>query len=126
MIEKLPPEKFIELVDKQPQDLQDMLLSDMTGKDIQDICERNKMMEDLDYMINGVGDVFLGLLSPADFFEGLRKQSKANPGTIKEAINEINRFLFFPVKDSLEKVYNLQCATDQAPKPEGSPQNTVQ
>ena len=67
MIEDLSTEQFVELANKLPQDLQDMLFDDSTGKDVKNLCYRNKMMEDLDFMINGVSDVYLGLLAPNDF-----------------------------------------------------------
>jgi hypothetical protein len=108
MIESLDHAKFYELFKTLPEDLQDALFAPETTEKIEGICARNKIEELEDFLINGIGDVYLGVLSPNDFFDALKKQLKGKTG-IRQIILEINNFLLFPYKDSIEKIYHLQC-----------------
>jgi len=107
MIESLPKDKFHELYMKLPEDLRDAIFAPETGETIEEICVRNKITGSMGFMINGIGDVYLGLLPPADFFSSLEKQLEGTTG-IKQIILEIDKFLLFRHKDSLEKIYQSQ------------------
>lgn len=108
MIEKLPTKKFWELYKKLPPELQDTLFSDEVGENIVEICARHEVSETLDFIIDGVSDVFLGVLPPNEFLDNLKKELKTEPAMTRRIIHEINRFIFFPVKGSLENIYDLQ------------------
>lgn len=114
MIESLPDDKFDELFKKLPGPLQDAIFAPETGEKIQGICDRNKTPELMDFMINGIGDIYLGVLPPDDFFAALEKQMEGKSG-VKQVILEINNFLLFPYKDPIEKIYHLQCAPAPTP-----------
>jgi len=119
MIEKLTHEQFGELFKKLPEPLQDALYAQETGENIESICERNKIPEMFDFVNNGVGDVYLGVLSPDKFFADLKKELKGKTG-IKQIILEIDNFLFYPYKNSLAKIYQLD-----APQPKTAPAPTT-
>lgn len=108
MIESLPKKKFWELYNKLPKELQDGLFSDEVGENTEDICRRHGILNQLDFISNGVADVLLGVLPPNEFLESLEKKLGADPAMAKKVLHEVNRFIFFPVKASLELVYNLQ------------------
>jgi hypothetical protein len=107
MIEILPDDKFRELYKKLPENLQDALFNPETNEKVKEICERNKIQELQTFMTNGIGDVYLGVMAPDDFFAALEKELEGKTG-IRQIKLEINNFLLFPYKASLEKIYNLQ------------------
>jgi len=113
MIESLSDEQFQELFKKLPENLQDAIFAPETGEKIEGICQRGKIMGSFDFMINGIGDVYLGVLSPNDFFTALQKELGETAG-IKQIVLEINNFLLFPYKDSIEKIYHLQAPAPTA------------
>ena len=113
MIESLSNEKFQELFKKLPENLQDAIFAPETGEHIDGICKRNKTPELTNFMINGIGDIYLGVLAPNDFFAALEKQLEGKTGYRQVAL-EVNNFLLFPYKDSIEKIYHLQSSAPAA------------
>ncbi|MFA6376332.1 MAG: hypothetical protein WCX69_02920 [Candidatus Paceibacterota bacterium] len=113
MIEKLSEDQFRELYMKLPDDLKDAVFAPETGENIEAICERNRIPQTMDFLIKGIGDVYLGLLPPADFFAALEKQLEGENG-IKQIILEINNFLLYRYRNSLENIYKLESAPQAA------------
>lgn len=114
MFDKIDQQKFDELFGKLPENLQDAIYSQTNSENIRAICERNKISELLDFMVRGIENVYLGMLSPNDFFAALKTELKGKNG-VGQIITEINNFLLFPYKESIEKIYNLQCQPQPAP-----------
>jgi len=109
MIENLSKDEFRELYMKLPEDLQDAIFAPETGENIEAICKRNKIDELMGFMINKIGDVYLGLLPPDNLFADIEKQMEGKTG-IKQIVLEIKNFLLYQYKESLEKVYQPQSA----------------
>lgn len=105
MVLKIPPEKFWKLYKTLPDELKEVLSSTKTGDDIFEICQRHGIPEKTEEMLDCVSLVLLGLLSPSDFQTLLEKELKIPPNSAKMIFQEIFRFIFFPVKESLEKFY---------------------
>jgi hypothetical protein len=127
MIEKIPTKKFWELYHKLPTVLQDALFSDEIGENIIDILDRYGATEGLDQAIDGIAEVFLGILSPNEYLADLEKNLKTDETTTRRIIHEINRFVLFPVKAELEEVYNLRMTPlAGAPSVNASPKSTYQ
>lgn len=121
MIESMDPNKFYELCKKLPEDLNDAISAPETLEKIRGICERNKIQELQTFMTNGILDVYLGVMAPDDFFAALEKELEGKTG-IRQIKLEINNFLLFPYKASLEKIYNLQApAAGTPPAPAAAP-----
>lgn len=121
MIEILPDDKFRELYKKLPENLQDALFNPETNEKVKEICERNKIQKLQTFMTNGILDVYLGVMAPDDFFAALEKELEGKTG-IRQIKLEINNFLLFPYKASLEKIYNLQApAAGIPPAPAAAP-----
>jgi hypothetical protein len=115
--------KFDELFQKLPEDLQDAIYAQANSENIQKICERNNMPQLLDFMVRGIKNIYLGALSPNDFFAALKTEMEGKGG-IRQVTTEINNFLLFPYKESIEKIYNLQCQP-QAAAAAASPADAV-
>lgn len=104
---QLPKEQFWKLYEKLPQELKDALGAQETGDNIRKTCEGYGIVGNLGDVVDLTGEVLLGLVLPQDF-------QKELIGTgIKKAIaekvaREINRFVFYPVKSSLEQLHKME------------------
>ena len=108
MPEEYTKEQFWKLYEKLPQELKDALFAEETGDNIHDICERNGVLENLDQVVDYVGRVLVGLLPPDDLQETLERELEINKERAKKISQEINRFIFYPVKASLEELYKIE------------------
>jgi hypothetical protein len=108
MIPKLPSEKFWKLYKNLPQELQEVLLSEKTGEEVRDICQRYGILEIEEEILDLVGLTLIGLLPFEDLKLALERDLKLSPQTAKQIAQEIFRFIFFPVKSSLEKIYKIE------------------
>ena len=108
MTTKIPPEKFWKLYKGLPQELQEVVSSEKTGEEVFDICERYQILEKGEAILDLVGLVLIGLLPPEDFQLALEKDLKLSPEIAEKVSREIFRFIFFPVKFSLEKIYKME------------------
>lgn len=96
-------EEVWKLYDKLPQELQEAIFSVETAKNMGEICKRNEIEDKVSEIAKRVGYVLLGLLPPEDFREYLEQE--LGKETAKSVSHEINRFIFFPVKQSLAELY---------------------
>jgi len=122
---KYTPEQFWKLYEKLPEELKEAVFSEETAETIWDICERNEV-EKISEVAEYVGQVLLGVLPPEDFQETLEKELKLEKDLAKKVSQEINRFIFYPVKASLEELYKIEIAppakpTGITPPPEEKP-----
>jgi len=122
---KYTPEQFWKLYEKLPEELKEAVFSEETAETIWDICERNEV-EKISEVAEYVGRVLLGVLPPEDFQEILEKELKLEKDLAKKVSQEINRFIFYPVKASLEELYKIEIAppakpTGITPPPEEKP-----
>ena len=108
MPEEYTKEQFWKLYEKLPQELKDALFAEETGDNIHDICERNGVLENLDRVVDYVGRVLVGLLPPDDLQETLERELEIDKERAKKIGQEINRFIFYPVKAYLEELYKIE------------------
>ncbi len=108
MTQKLTPEKFWKLYEKLPQELKDALFSMETGDNIYEICQKNEIEDYLEEIVEYVGQVLIGVLPPEDFQKTLEKELKLEKEMAKKVAQEINRFIFYPVKSALEQLYKIE------------------
>lgn len=114
MLKKYTSEQFWKLYEKLPQELKDALFSDETGNNIYEVCQRNEVGENLEDIVDLVGQVLTGVLAPDDFQGILEKELKLEKEIAKKTAQEINRFIFYPVRTELEKLYQTKVV---APSP---------
>ena len=102
--------EFFKLYNKLPEELQDLMSSGEMEDSLEDICAKYDILSYL-YEINDyVGQVLLGLLPPNEFEETIQEKLKIEKERAKSITREINRFVFYPVKSSLEDLYNMEIA----------------
>ena len=99
---------FWKLYKKLPKDLQDSVSSDETANIVNKICERHNVSDGLYEIVDYTGQVLLGVLPPTELQETLEKELEIDKETAKKVVREINRFIFYPVKSSLEELYKIE------------------
>ena len=134
MLEDFPKEKLQEIYESIPQDLKEALFSQETADTINDICSENNLEEkQISKIIEYVGYVFLGLLSPNDFEETIKDKLFLTEELSRKINRQIIRIIFLPLKTSLELIYKIKIelpkevieeklpATEEPPKEEKIP-----
>ncbi len=113
-----PKEQLRELYKNLPKDLQKAAFSNEVAANIQEICTKNKIAnDDLIFDIaKNIGYVFLGLLPPNEFSDVLEKELKIEKSKAEQIASEITRFVFLPVKKSLEALYKIEIKPGVKPK----------
>lgn len=104
-------EQLWKLYKKLPEELKEAAFSVENAENIESICKRNGIEEEkISKITKFVGQVFLGLLPPNEFQENLEMELNLEKETAKKVAREINRFIFFPVREALEKLYKIEIA----------------
>lgn len=103
-------EQLWELYNALPKDLQEAASSEKSSSNIREICIKNGVSdEDLIFeTIKNTGYVFLGLLPPNEFSYILEKELKLEKSKAELITSEIIRFVFLPVRGSLEALYQIK------------------
>jgi hypothetical protein len=110
MPKKYTSEQFWKLYKELPEELKNALSGDETSDNVYSICEKYGILDDLEEVVESISQVLLGLLSPTDLQEVLEKEIKLEKIDIKRMVQEINRFIFHPVKKELEELYKMEFA----------------
>jgi len=117
MPEKLSSDQIWKLYEKLPKELQDVFFTQETGDITYEICEKNGVLDKFSEIVDNVSYVLLGVLPPDEFQKTLEKEVKLKPDVAKKVSREINRYIFFPVKSSLEMLYRIEIAPPARPAP---------
>lgn len=102
-------EQFWKLYEGLPQELKDALFAPETGEQIEQTCQKYGVeTAQADEIISLVGRVLLGLALPEDFQAVLENDLKMKKEIAKNVNHEINRFIFYPVKESLAGLHKIE------------------
>jgi hypothetical protein len=115
MKKKITQEQYWQLFQKLPDELKEVVLSEKTAKNIYDICQRNEIDDIVSEIASITGQVLVGVLPPEEFQETLGKELKIEKDIAKKVAQEINRFIFYPVKPLLEELYKIEIAPPAKP-----------
>jgi len=110
MPQKYTSKQFWKLYEKLPQELRDAVFSQEVGNDIFEICSRYNLLNSHEDMINYVGQVLIGLLPPEEFEDTIEVALRLKKSKAKKISQEIYRYVFYPVKENLEKLYRMEIA----------------
>lgn len=109
MPREYPIEEAWKLYEKLPPDLKEAIFSESTAEDIWNICIRNGIEDErIPQIAKYTGRVLLGLLPPNELQETLEKELEIESEIAKRISREIARYVFFPVKHSLEELYKIE------------------
>lgn len=118
---KYSQQEIWKLFEGLPDNLKDALLSETTANTISNIATRNEIEEGkISQLAELVGNVLMGILPPEELPETLVKELKLDEERARKISREINRFLLYPVKESLANFYKVEFAPGgriTAPKP---------
>ena len=116
MLKEYSREQLWKLYEKLPQELKETIFSEETAESIGEVCDKNRVEEEkISEVARYTGRVLVGLLPPAEFQETLERELKLKKEKAKKVSQEINRFVFFPVKSSLEELYKIEITPPAKP-----------
>jgi len=116
MAKEYSREQFWQLYEKLPQELKETIFSEETAESIGGVCDKNGIEgEKISEVARYTGRVLVGLLPPDEFQETLEKELKLKKEKAKKVSQEINRFVFYPVKSSLEELYKIEITPPAKP-----------
>ncbi|XOB46743.1 MAG: hypothetical protein ACKKMV_00965 [Candidatus Nealsonbacteria bacterium] len=110
MLTKEERKKYWKLYRELPEDLQEASFSEEVDDNINDICRKYGVFDSVDKITEYVGRTFFGLLPPDEFQEMIEKEIGIEKEIAKKVAGEIFRFVFYPVKESLEELYKIEIA----------------
>jgi len=106
---KYDEKQLWDLFSKLPGDLKDAIFSEDTADSILSICQRYGVEDEKISKISElVGNSLMGLLPPDGLQASLEKEADLDPETAKKVSQEINRFIFYPVKETLSSFYEIE------------------
>lgn len=113
-----PKEQLWELYENLPKELQEAVFSAENADKISDICARNGADKEnvIPEIAKYTGYVLLGVLPPDELNQTLKTELQLDEKTAKQVSWEISRFVFMPVKNSLELLYKMEIAPDIKPE----------
>lgn len=98
-------EMYLEL----PEDLKEAYFSVDISDKIAQIGEKHGLEVDkIGYLGEEVGYVLLGIAHPNKFIPNLADKLGINKIKAREIAEEINKEIFFPIRDSLKKIHNIR------------------
>lgn len=109
MLEDFPKEKLQEIYEILPEDLKEALFSQEVADTINDISlEENLEKKQISKIIEYVGYVFLGLLSPNEFEKAIKEKLFLTEETAHRISQQIIRTIFLPLKTNLELIHKTK------------------
>lgn len=109
MPQKYTKEQYWKLFQKLPEELKNQMLSEETADNVFNVCDRNDI-EEVTVVSSSVGDVLVGILPPDKFQEAIEEKLELSKEVAKKVAQEIYRFILYPVKADLEKLYRMEIA----------------
>lgn len=113
-------EELWSLYKKLPEDLRYAIFAPETATNIDKIAGRYDI-EQVSELARYVGRVLMGLLPPPEFKKLISKDLDADENTARKIFQEINAFIFYPVRESLNHLYETTIEAPQ-PTPTSSPE----
>lgn len=104
------PEQFLRICKRLPEEIKDVLFADETGDLIYDICQKYDVLTNLNKIADLVREVLIGSLDPGDLQAALGKELRVGPENTKRIAQEIDHFIFGPIRDNLDVLYNKKPA----------------
>ena len=109
-------EQLNNLFDQLPEELQETIFSLDTSENILNVCRTYGLLsEEVGQISECVGQVLMGLLPPSDFQKEIQGRVGIPEVLAGAVTREINRFIFYPVKPSLEEIYKIEISTSETP-----------
>lgn len=122
MVEEYSKEQLWKLYEALPEELKEAIFSEETANGIHETCKRNGLEEEkIPEVAKYTGYVLLGLLSPDEFEKTLKEKVMLTNDLAKKINQEITRFIFFPLRTTLEMLYKTEIKPVGKPRPAEKP-----
>ncbi len=120
-------EQLAKLYKELPNELKDWIAADDTNDKIYQALQDNGILDERCGLVSDlIRNVLFGLLPPEDFQSALEKEVKFKKDLAKKITQEINRFVFFPIKIILNDLYKIEAAAEtQESQAEAGQQETA-
>ncbi len=116
---KFTKEELNERYQKLPQVLKDALYSPETAEKLFAVGRRNGLtIEEIGSAAEEAGYVILGLTRPGFFIDALQKRIDAEEKQIKQLASDINRQVFFPLREALKQAHEFDVSEEAIQKGE--------
>jgi len=131
MAKQYTREELWKLYEKLPRELKEAVFAEETANHIDEICKRYEIPEGkVPEIAKQVGNVLLGILPPNEFQDILEKDLKLEKDIAKNIAREVERFIFYPVRPSLEELYKKEMVpvakpAGITPSPQEKPSKTA-
>ncbi|HQB85019.1 MAG: hypothetical protein BWY34_00571 [Parcubacteria group bacterium ADurb.Bin247] len=120
---KISKEEFFQLYKTLPPKVKNALFDEEVGLTLTKICKRHMVETRYQEMMDLIVEVLVGLLPPQDLEKILIRDLNIPISSAKEISIEINRFIFFPIKDDLLSIYQTNIASQKVIEESASVEN---
>ena len=97
-------EEMWKIYEKLPEELKEAVFSAENAEHTFSICERHGI-DECSKVASLIGLVLMGVMLPRDFETALVKDLGVDSDTAQRVTQEVNRFIFYPVKQELEQLH---------------------
>ena len=118
MAKEYTKKQLWELYNKLPPTLKEVVFSEKAAETIYNVCEKNNI-DRISSLTRYIQDVLLGILRPSEFQATIETGLGLKKDVTKKVAQEIHRFIFYPVKSSLEELYSMEIASPTQMKTPG-------
>ena len=103
-----------------PEELKQAIFSEKTADVIYNSCKKNGIEKDekISQVAENTGYVLLGLINPQELKEIFLQEIKLKKDVAEKIYQDINSFVFFPLKEILEKLYKIKIESKKNTSPE--------
>lgn len=116
MPQEYTSEQIQKLYQNLPEDLREAIFSLETADVIYNTCKTYGLTQGQAGKISdAVGEVLAGLLLPLEFPKTIKKETNLPEVLVRVITQEINRFIFYPVKQSLGELQTMEITPSEKP-----------
>ena len=109
MTKELTKNEYWALFQKLPTHMKEFILSEDTAIDIFNVCDENKIeLEKISDVAKIIGKILLGILSPDELENVLNEEINLKKPQARLMNQEIQKIIFSPIKEDLEKLYSIK------------------
>jgi len=101
-------DQFWQLYKKLPQELKEIISCEETSDNLYEVCKRYELLDFLYGITEITGQVLLGVLNPKNFQLTIEKVLNLSPNVAKKISQEVSRFIFYPARVALGKIYDME------------------
>jgi len=124
---KLSKDEAWKIYETLPKELKQAIFSEESANSILSACQRNKLTDQQTSQVAElVGYSLMGLLPLESLTQEIINATSITQSQASQVFNEINRLIFYLVKNFLDELYNLKPKEKPAEKTSGEKESLIQ